>query len=606
MRVTLKKNMASYINMKTSFLPFGSRKFRLAALVLMSVAGFPVQAQFRHEMAGDKFPWTRPADVDGDSYRFVVLADKTGGPETGAFQRAIEEVNRLAPDFVMSIGDLVDGYTASPVTIREQWDSCSAMTGRLEAPFFFVGGNHDLSNEAMRREWLGRFGTTYYHFHVGQDLFLVLDTEEPGGISDRQAGYFAHVLQGWKGRWAYLFMHRPLWYPAAHGGFEKIEPLLAGADFTLFSGHEHRYYMERRNGHEYYILATTGGDSKLREPLLGEFDHYLHVSARSPRPAIANLRLGCMLPNDIVGKRNKPMADALSGTGYIETVPTVLPGDHPEKFEFEIRAINPCPQEMFFSATMPGIEGLAFEPEHIDERVAPNSERSFIVRAANPGKVSAVQFSKFPVKSSCGYVLAGELVSVSAEKDMLLDWNRPLEEGKPIDIACSDPAFVEEEWDWHGSEDGRFSIRAEWDGHSFSVTVTTSDDALVRSNGWESSQDMVSIFLATDSVQCARYDFAPGRPMRGDFAALRADGCCTAEGNSLSARLSVPAGCAGMGRIRLNVAFTDSDDARNVKPSVLWWKPEWGGKADFAGSGMFFLRPDHRLHRSSSALGGVP
>lgn len=568
---------------------------RLAVIVLMATVGVPAHAQFRHALTGDRFPWSRPVEMDGNRYRFIVLADKTGGPETGAFLRAIDEINRLAPDFVVSIGDLIDGYVASPETVREQWNRLMEITGRIEAPLFFVGGNHDLSNEIMRREWADRFGVSYYHFRIGRDLFLVLDTEEPDGISEQQADYFAKVLKQCEVRWIYLFMHRPLWYPSNHGGFERIEPLLAGKNFTLFSGHEHRYYMENRNGHEYYIVATTGGDSGLRHPLIGELDHYLHVTARDSQPAIANLQLGCMMPNDLVNSWSKPMVDALTGTDYIKLPSGVLLGDdRPEYFAFEIRADNPCRQEMRFTAAMPDIEGLVFEPRKIEAHIAPATEQHFTVQVSNPGKLSVERFVQLPIRSSCGYTLSGEAVSIPTEKCVLLDWHRLLESDAAVDIICDHPAYVKEAWDWHGPEDGRFAIRVVRNHREVAITVAATDNRILCSTDEQAQQDRISLFLAIGTVdgftEKIRYDFVPGQPMQGGSASLRTTGYCTAKGHTLTAGLTVPLDQLTGDRIRLNVAFTDSDDPQNTKPSVLWWQPEWDTKTDFPESGVFLLR----------------
>ncbi len=582
--------------MKIGYRFWRVRGFRLVAIGLLVAAGSPLHAQFIHDLTGDRRPWTKPVEVEGGDYRFVVLADKTGGPETGAFLQAVEEVNRLAPDFVVSIGDLIDGYVAAPEAIREQWRRLLSMTERLEAPFFFVGGNHDLSNEPMRREWIARFGTTYYHFNVGRDLFMVLDTEEPGGISDRQIDYFTQVLRHWKGRWIYLFMHRPLWYPHDHGGFASIDSLLQGHDYTVFSGHEHRYYKELRNGHAYYIMATTGGDSALRGVRLGEFDHYFHVTARDSAPVIANLSLGGLLPDDAVNSETKPMVDAMTGTNYIETVPVVLSDEYPESFDFEIKAVNRCAQAMAFTATLPDVEGLTFSPSHVDDCIAPDSERIYSIHAVNASKLSAERFAQFPIRSSCGYRLAGEPVAVSTEKTMLLDWNRTMRQDEACCIACDNPAYVGERWDWHGPDDGRFTLRVERIGEELVITVSTTDDRLIRSDDATAPQDRLAVFLATDAAdgftEKTRYDFVPGKPMQGGTEQKQGKvrGSCKAEKNGMTAKLTVPMSGLQTDAIRLNAAFTDSDDEQNTKPSVLWWKPPWDGSSEFVGSGVFIFR----------------
>ena len=59
--------------------------------------------------------------------------------------------------------------------------------------FFFVPGNHDLSNDMMTTEWEKRFGCSYYYFVYRNVLFLCLNTEDPSShnISSAQVEYMA-------------------------------------------------------------------------------------------------------------------------------------------------------------------------------------------------------------------------------------------------------------------------------------------------------------------------------------------------------------------------------------------------------------------------------
>ncbi len=54
-------------------------------------------------------PWTD----DPDKFSFMILGDKTGGGEDNwpIFDRSVDEVNLLNPDFVIMVGELIQGYT---------------------------------------------------------------------------------------------------------------------------------------------------------------------------------------------------------------------------------------------------------------------------------------------------------------------------------------------------------------------------------------------------------------------------------------------------------------------------------------------------------------
>ena len=149
-------------------------------------------------------------------------------------------------------------------------------------PFFFVPGNHDINNDVMRDVWIERSGVPFYSFVYKNVLFLALDTTGEKGhiVPDYQVEAMQQALEKHAdARWTFVFMHHPLWLYDDPAGFAKIEGLLAGRRHTVIAGHAHRYLHEWRNNANYYVLATTGGGSKLRGTRYGEFDHVTLVTS---------------------------------------------------------------------------------------------------------------------------------------------------------------------------------------------------------------------------------------------------------------------------------------------------------------------------------------
>jgi hypothetical protein len=78
-----------------------------------------------------------------------------------------------------------------------------------------------------------------------------------------------------------------------------MEEMLAGRDYTVFSGHFHKYRKRVRNGRNHYVLSVTGGglrgeDKKIRGPReteYCEFDHIVWVTMTNDGPVISNLLL---------------------------------------------------------------------------------------------------------------------------------------------------------------------------------------------------------------------------------------------------------------------------------------------------------------------------
>ncbi len=235
----------------------------------------------------------------------------------GGIDRAVRQVNASLPSsgalsFVLSVGDNIEGYTRDPAVLRAMWNDFDKSAEKLAVPFIRVPGNHDISDDVMRRMYESRYGRPYFYFLYDNVLFLGLDTEDPPPaisadkerqanatilriaadgalhpdrqvavpgqsdpcdveashaalgslavthISDGQLQYFSGVLREHsKVRWTYLFMHRPPWRTPRSRNFAKLQSLLANRNYTVFAGHYHRYEHTKIQGHDYYILGPT-------------------------------------------------------------------------------------------------------------------------------------------------------------------------------------------------------------------------------------------------------------------------------------------------------------------------------------------------------------
>ncbi len=252
----------------------------------------------------EKNPWTHlRLNNAADQFQFAVVTDRTGGHRAKVFSQAVARLNLLQPEFVVSVGDLIEGYSVIPERIVAEWAEFDGYVKKLDMPFFYIPGNHDLTNKALVEEWGGRYGRKYYHFVYRNVLFLAMNSEDPvGAVSAEQADYFRKALDENKGvRWTLVFTHKPLWTAPdlEKNGWAGVERLLAGRDFTVFCGHVHRYQKFVRNGMNYYQLATTGGGSRLRGVAYGEFDHFAWVTMKKAGPLIANVLLDGVLPEDL-------------------------------------------------------------------------------------------------------------------------------------------------------------------------------------------------------------------------------------------------------------------------------------------------------------------
>jgi len=282
-------------------------------------------------------PWTNkefqnnPAD-----FQFVIIGDRTGGAsQQGTFKLAMNQLNLLQPEFVINVGDLIEGYSDEKAELNAEWDEADAMLNTLDMPFFRTPGNHDIANRVAQQVWKDRYGATYYHFIYKNVLFVVLDTEDPPreappGMKEKialynrlqtedpakaqamlaefmsdesvvaglanpvefnadQVAYLKKVLEKNKGvRWTILFMHEPAWEKDS-GNFKELAKLLKGRKHTFFAGHLHYYDYDNIDGVEHITMGPAGASFHHEGP--GNVDHITWVTMTESGPQIGNIAL---------------------------------------------------------------------------------------------------------------------------------------------------------------------------------------------------------------------------------------------------------------------------------------------------------------------------
>ena len=76
------------------------------------------KGDFTHDVKTKAKPWTHLdfcGGEDSEDFNFAIVGDRSGRPEPGIFEETVEKVNLLGPDFVMSVGDFVEGFCGKGV-----------------------------------------------------------------------------------------------------------------------------------------------------------------------------------------------------------------------------------------------------------------------------------------------------------------------------------------------------------------------------------------------------------------------------------------------------------------------------------------------------------
>jgi hypothetical protein len=468
----------------------------------------PAAVEARVPVDADARPWTSLAvDDSNDDFDFVVVTDRTGEHRDGVFESAMPKVNLLRPAFVMSVGDLIEGYSEDRSVLESEWEEFEGFVDQLGMPFFYLPGNHDLSNETMAHVWRERFGASYYHFVYKDVLFVALNSELFGMVSrpdtslpgpDSQAeqmGWIERVLADHRDvRWTLVFVHQPLWDARQiHPDWLRIEELLGDRPHTVFAGHIHAYTRHRRNDRDYITLATTGGGSQMRGTLYGEFDHVALVSMREDGPVIANLMLDGIHDVDVRDAATRSAVERLERA--VRAAPMRFEGDEFETGVVRFDVHNDGDAPLHLDGTIHASRDLAADEPEVTLDVAPNSVAELLV------PISAIEAAPFeslaaaratwrlstpgpdgePIEIEVESAIAPERVfdCPQPRRPIALDGN--LSEWDTLAIVADPPAVIEHADQVAGRDDASFRFDLRCDDEFLYVGVAVRDDSIVAS-----------------------------------------------------------------------------------------------------------------------------
>jgi len=581
-------------------------------------------------------PWTHLAAKNGeDAFQFAIVTDRTGGMRQGVFDAAVQKLNLLEPEFVISVGDLIEGYTEDRQKLRAEWDEFDALVRGISAPFFYVPGNHDLSNDVMREVWRERYGPSYYSFVYKNVLFVCLNSMdgELHRISDTQLAWLTSALKKHERvRWTLVFLHTPLWDdPSGNtpdaSSWAPIEAALGERRYTVFAGHHHRYVKRERGNHKYFTLATTGGGSALRGPGYGEFDHVVWVTMSQAGPEVANLMLDGIRDEAVRTDAQRAFQNAILSDDTLKPNPIYYEGTfHTGKSRVIVRNDREAPLTLTLD---PGEDsGLSVKPAELTVELPPHSVGDYAFEITsllnNPRPVTKLPLTwsahaagpngeRFELSGTTAFALSPLLNIPRAGRRVVADGS--LGEWGYLPFAVGAKAHVSRSTQsHHGPTDSSFEIglthsndllsiavrvkddhvsaekqRLPWDQDGIELRIDARPDPMrAHSHGSLDGQRFLTIAMSPSAAADDDW-YAPEhlqKPEGVEAAVVRTKTGFVAEFNVPKELLARAAG-GKLGLVRVNVAVDDADPDGQ---SQLWWWPDWRSDADIPGSGTFRLR----------------
>ena len=575
-------------------------------------------------------PWSSlELNNKAENFQFAIVTDRTGGHRQGVFLDGILKLNLLQPEFVMSVGDLIEGYTTDTVKLNTQWKEFNGFIDSLQMPFFYVPGNHDITNSVMEKKWRELYGKTYYHFVYNDILFMCLNSEDThrgagnGMIGDEQFNYIKTTLeQNQHVKWTLLFMHQPLWVQNDTKRWTDVEKLLSGRNHNVFAGHYHRYWKTNRNSGKYIALATTGGGSRLRGTAYGEFDHVVWVTMTPKGPILANLLLEGIWDENVVTDdlvdfvRNRPFPVIIEPT-FVDKNTFLV-----EKANIRITNTSDFPMHVGISPT--SHKDLLVSKPIISKEINPNSVEIIEVNIENIKSLNIDDLKPIQFNSTATFSITNrpeleisevvnfvpqhkKYISKVSKKikfdGMLKEWGELA--NRITSDKLSNPFSIKNE------EDCSFHFSTQYDEENFYVGFQIyDDDIFTDENIRPDRQDAVIISLdarsmdksAQNTYQGTSEDFIyllktleeGGDPVNADRLPEGVEVKLKKSSDGFTGELVVPLNYlkkSQMGtlkQLRLNIELIDVD--KNGKERVgLHWNPLWNTEQNLPGSGTLFF-----------------
>lgn len=222
-----------------------------------------------------------------NDFHFSLIGDRTGGAQPQIFGRVWREVDLLRPDFIVNVGDTIEGGKEDRAAA--EWAEMKTIFQRYgRYPLYFTAGNHDIWSKASEELYVKETGfKPYYSFNYQDTHFTVLDNSRFNGLPEDQLKFLEEDLKAnaTKNPKIVIF-HRDFWIRLLRAGdtsFPLHQMVKKYGVQHVISGHGHKFVRIVRDGVTYMEVGSSGGNMTGGWKAGGGFNQglfYHHVWAR--------------------------------------------------------------------------------------------------------------------------------------------------------------------------------------------------------------------------------------------------------------------------------------------------------------------------------------
>ena len=200
----------------------------------------------------------------------------------------VREINRLAPDFVVHLGDITHPEPGTPA-YEDSAGRFHKVYEALECPLYLVAGNHDIGekafigeplprqqaqrtvNDDMIAEYERHFQSQYYSFEHQDCLFVIINgmiVNSGLACEEQQRRWLETLLEANPGRRVFMFSHYPPYLSRRDetGHYDATDE--PGRSWLLgvlerhrveafFAGHVHNFFFNQHGETSCYVLPSV-------------------------------------------------------------------------------------------------------------------------------------------------------------------------------------------------------------------------------------------------------------------------------------------------------------------------------------------------------------
>lgn len=381
--------------------------------------------------------------------RFAIIGDRTGGHIPGVYGETVEEIERMRPDFVMTVGDMIEGYTADTAVLAKEWKEYDSLVAHLSMPIYYTPGNHDITMDEMQDSYEKYAGKPYYSFDQRGIHLIILDNsrfEDVNDFPEEQLNWLIDDLEkNEHAQYKLVFFHKPFWSKTiVYGKPDTLHSIFKeyGVD-AVFNGHFHTYFYGEYDGIKYIDVGSSGADTEVG--LSGIKFHFVWVTVDDDGIHVA--------PIVHDGVRDWKEVSAVDNEYVYTNRSKVIKFESPVEFDRDLKplgsmvalAVNNPNESVGMNDTLTWDipEGWTIEPSAVPVALGPGEETELQFRVRNNGAIYPCPTAEIEFPYAVGkYADARKSLGVARQAHCMKVSDKPKIDGKLDDKIWSDPVTM--------------------------------------------------------------------------------------------------------------------------------------------------------------------